>query len=321
MLRFYPFTLWLMFFSIKLLFGLKVPNKGVKVVRRIHSTSIRSCVATTDPVISEKYNLPFASSVNSDLQFLLKKDLKRNILSLSSISFPKEKPFFLDYNSKNWQERFSQSSKELVVKAIGRDNDVIIDFTAGLGRDSLLLASANPNCRLFMIEQNPVIYLLLQNALERLDLLKPKLKSQVSLFYGSAQDISIHSMITEQLQLQLQQRSQDDHHLRVSVYLDPMYPITAKERTAQVKKETQILHRVLALYQQDYSEDNVKESEENDQSLFEVAAKLATNKIVVKRGMGCASLKILFDGKQLHANHVVKGNNQRFEVYNSPHQI
>ncbi len=317
-LRFSPLMLYLMFFTLKHLHGLKVLNKGVKVVRRIHRTSIQSCVATTDPVISEKYNIPLASSLNSDLQFLLKKDPERNILSLSSISFLKEKPFFLDYNSKSWQERFSQSSKELVVKAIGRDNDVIIDFTAGLGRDSLLLASANPNCHLFMIEQNPVIYLLLQNALERLDLLRPKLKSQVSLYSGSAQDISIQSMITEQLRLQAQQRSQEDP-LRVSVYLDPMYPIPAKERTAQVKKETQILHRVLALYRQDYSEDNMKESEENDQALFEVAAKLATNKIVVKRGMGCSSLKVLFDGKQLHANHVVKGNNQRFEVYNSPH--
>lgn len=288
-------------------------NRGVvHEMRRSMTSPLKASLATNDLEVGVQYHIPVVSSIDeeSKYQYLLLKDHGNNIVSLKSIHFPKEKPFYLDYNNKTWRERFKQCSTELVVKALGKDNDIIIDFTTGLGRDSLLLASANPKCRFLLFEQNPVIFLLFQNALERLYLIKPKLKDQVILRHVSAKE-----MRREEVENLLGLSQGTIANYRISVYLDPMYPITAEERKAQVKKETQILHRVLSVYGQDYSEESIEECMKNDQELFEAARQLANKRIVVKRGMDCPALKIIINGENVSRNYAVKGSNQRFDVY------
>lgn len=63
----------------------------------------------------------------------------------------KEKPFRIDFAAKKFQFRMSRSSpaEELLCKAVGPARTVL-DLTAGLGRDALVLAAALPERRVLL---------------------------------------------------------------------------------------------------------------------------------------------------------------------------
>ena len=93
---------------------------------------------------------------------------ENNILKLKSLQHKEWLPFFIDFNSNKLTLRKNQTGlKSELARAIGIKKDFkpyVLDTTAGLGRDSFLIASLG--CNVKMIERNSVIFELLNNALE-----------------------------------------------------------------------------------------------------------------------------------------------------------
>jgi 16S rRNA (guanine1516-N2)-methyltransferase len=134
----------------------------------------------------------------------------------------------------------------------------LIDATAGLGTDSLLLAAAGFEVTMF--ERNPVIAALLSDAMRRAALV-PELAEIVAHMH-LIEDDSIDAL-----------RRQREECLRVPpdvVYLDPMFP--ERRKSAAVKKKFQLLH---------YLERPC--DEESQREMLRAAMAARPRKVVVKR--------------------------------------
>lgn len=153
----------------------------------------------------------------------------------------------------------------------------VVDATAGLGTDSLLLAAAG--CEVTLIERNPVIAALVRDALARasavpdlsgpvarmhlregdsLELL-PRLGMDAGLGVGGAQGAD---------QDQSMDRGEDPAWPVDVVYLDPMFP--GRSKSALVKKKFQLLGQL-------------EEPCTDERALLEAALATQAKRIVVKR--------------------------------------
>jgi len=177
--------------------------------------------------LAEKLNLDYVSDLNILDHSSAIFDFDSNSNSVSNLYDPQlflhllldEKPDRLSFDLADGEvaKRASQVSKsnEVIAKAIGckshyRPN--VLDATAGMGRDSLVMAMLG--CKVVMQERNFAIFHLLKNALERLK------NDSLSL----CQQDSIQSLAA-------------DKQIDV-IYLDPMFP--DRKKTALVKKEMRL---------------------------------------------------------------------------------
>ena len=146
-------------------------------------------------------------------------------------------------------------SRELLVRAAKVKKVegplLAVDATAGLGEDSLLLAAAGFQVKMF--ERNPVIAALLQDALRR-SAEDPRLADTIARMELCAQD-SISALAEGDLAPDV-------------VYLDPMFP--ARQKNAAVKKKFQLLHHL---------ENPCDDAEE----LLQAALAAHPRKVVIKR--------------------------------------
>lgn len=145
-------------------------------------------------------------------------------------------------------------ARELLVRAArvrGVEAPVVVDATAGLGEDSLLLAAAGFSVRLY--ERDPVIAALLRDALERAADL-PGLADAVSRMELFEED-SVAAMRTLDTPPDV-------------VLLDPMFP--ERTKSAAVKKKFQLLHRL-------------ERPCDDEFALLDAARAARPRKIVVKR--------------------------------------
>lgn len=147
--------------------------------------------------------------------------------------------------------------RELLVKAAKvrseRVQPLVVDATAGLGEDALLLAAAGFQVRLF--EHNPVIAALLDDAMRRAAC-NPAL----------APIVACMSLVETDSTVALQQLPEQPD----VVLLDPMFP--ARTKSAAVKKKFQLLHEL---------EDPTTEADARALLLAAIAAH--PRKVVVKR--------------------------------------
>ena len=209
----------------------------------------------------------------------------------------KESPFRIDFAAKNMQRRFKDCRSELVVKAVGKP-DVVFDFTAGLGRDASLCAAAGTPVILF--ERNWVLFQLLRDAVTRLSETSPELAGRMSVFHLDSGTSSVEEMEGVMLQ-----------HLgaadsRRSVYLDPMYPPDKIGRKSAVKKETQMLHRIIG------QSLGGQQEEQNESAMLTRALKLATDRVIVKRPLKSDSLSA---DEVDSPSASVTGSTHRFDIY------
>ncbi len=149
--------------------------------------------------------------------------------------------------------RFSSPSKvahELLIKAVGGlepPERRIVDATAGLGTDSLLLALAGH--QVIMLERSPLVAALLRNALNR----AADLQLGLSLQHGDALDLL---------------KEMADSSRPEIVYLDPMFPDSNK--SALARKGLQALKQLLP-------------PADREEQLLEAALNAASRRVVVKR--------------------------------------
>jgi 16S rRNA (guanine1516-N2)-methyltransferase len=192
------------------------------------------------------------------------------------------KPFHIDFNDPALQKRMRQfGAKQLLAKAVGYKPGKplkIIDATAGLGRDSLLLASLG--CEVTMLEQSPVLAALLQEALEQ--------SQQTPL-----------AEITNRLQLVHTDSAaflKNYQQAVDTIYLDPMFP--ERKKSALVKKDMQILQDLIG-----HNDDN------QNGLLLESALAAGAKRVVVKR----PRLGEVLPGPQPNLQFISKTH--RFDTY------
>ncbi|EOR05724.1 class I SAM-dependent methyltransferase [Acinetobacter genomosp. 15BJ] len=116
------------------------------------------------------------------------------------------------------------------------EKPTLIDATAGLGHDSLLMAHLGANVRL--VERHPILFMLLEYS---------KAKAEQDPFLQSS--MQRIQLIYADSNTYLQQLAQQGEQVDV-VYLDPMFPQRdqnqqAVKKQAQVKKQMQLLHMLL----------------------------------------------------------------------------
>lgn len=165
----------------------------------------------------------------------------------------------------------------------------LIDATAGLGHDSLLMAQLG--AQVTLIERHPILFTLLEDAKAQAqsDPFLAKVVQRIDLIFADSASYLKH---------QAEQQQQVD-----VVYLDPMFPQRdqnqqADKKQAQVKKQMQLLHLLLP-------EDG--EMDLGDQ-LLDLAKPIA-KRIIVKRPRLAVCL-----ANQL-PNHQWLGDACRFDAY------
>lgn len=218
-----------------------------------------------------------------------------------------------DFTKLQKRLQYHNLTHELLVKATkvkGREKLRVIDATAGMGEDSLLLAAAG--CEVTLFEQDPVIAALLQDTMRR-----------------ALEEAAFHEIV---MRMQLVEGDSIDHLRKVGaadtgsdsqfgtpgdavedscpaqkapdvtanglditlkrpdvIYLDPMFP--ERQKSGLVKKKFQLIHYLEA-------------PAENEEALMQAAIAARPFKIVVKRpakGPYLAGLKPSYslDGKAI----------------------
>ena len=174
---------------------------------------------------------------------------------------------------------------QLIAKAVGLKSNVspvVLDGTAGLGKDAFVLASLG--CHVYMAERNPWVRLLLEDGLRRASIIaenNPDLKSileRLKLFGSDAIEL-FESQHMESVGI---------------IYLDPMFP--HPEKRALVKKDMQILQFLVG-------------EDEDAEDLLNSALSTKVERIVVKRPRTDQTIA----AKQI--SYVLEGKRNRYDIY------
>ncbi|MEX2130839.1 MAG: class I SAM-dependent methyltransferase, partial [Pseudohongiellaceae bacterium] len=158
----------------------------------------------------------------------------------------------------------------------------IVDGTAGLGRDGFLLASLG--CNVMLVESDPVIHALLEDALRRAAL------SDQSSLCETARRMTL--ILGNFCHLAAEFEPVD------VVYLDPMFPVRGK--AARVKKEMYVLQQYFTAANQGGG---------SEPELLHAAQSLALRRVVVKRPRLAQPLA------GVAPNHSLTGSSSRYDVY------
>ncbi|MEE2731359.1 MAG: class I SAM-dependent methyltransferase [Pseudomonadota bacterium] len=191
-------------------------------------------------------------------------------------------PVVVDFIHGKTGFRFLRAQHEMIVKAVaGRSKEplTVIDATAGLGRDSFILAAAGFSVR--AIERHPAIACLLWDGMDRASM-SPEgasVTERISLQWARA-----HTVLAD-----LPEPEQPD-----VIYLDPMFPERSKQ--ALVKKEMRLFRDLVG-------------EDLDGEALLEIALQTARKRVVVKRPRKAESVAGRKPGYQL------LGKSSRFDVY------
>lgn len=196
----------------------------------------------------------------------------------------RERPLVVDFTSGRQGYRLAADRvrHERLLKAMGGMPDeerTVLDFTAGLGRDALVLAQAG--FRVVMFERSPVVHALLADGLRRLAASDPALAASLALHEGDV--LEREATLPEAF----------------GVLLDPMFP--ERERKAAVKKELQWLQWLAPV------PDAAEEAR-----LLTLARRHAGRRVVVKRALRAPALA------GVEPSFTVAGRAARFDVYLAP---
>jgi 16S rRNA (guanine1516-N2)-methyltransferase len=216
------------------------------------------------------------SAANHEYLLMLTSDY----LCLQRTSDKKRSPFYIDFLSGKMQYRQKHAGlrKELIARAIGaspRDNPAILDATAGLGRDSYILAALG--FEVTLLERSPVLYAMLNDAIERAQAHPgtAAIASRLHLIHADA----LEWMRNKQFDI---------------IYLDPMFP--ERQKSASIKKELALLQHLLG-------------NDSDSEILLNLAITCATCRVVVKRPRLAPSIA------KHEPNFSLTGRSSRFDIY------
>ncbi|WP_404400596.1 class I SAM-dependent methyltransferase [Idiomarina seosinensis] len=195
---------------------------------------------------------------------------------------PAMQPLLVDFHEGKVAYRAQHSSlkSEAITKAVGvsgKFHPAVIDATAGLARDALVLARFG--CPVALIERHPMVRELLADALSR-----------------AQQKDDVIGEAARQMQLLKQTHvAQLPDNSTDVVYLDPMFPKTGKQK-ALVKKDMQMFQQLVG-------------SDDDADQLLAPAQRVARFRVVVKRPNSAPFLAGSKPSTQL------KSKKHRFDIY------
>ena len=200
---------------------------------------------------------------------------------------------------------------------------IVYDLTAGFGQDSMILA-AGKTAQVHMVERDPIVGLLLNDAVRRLNLI-----AEMDQHDGDARA----QLLVDKVRLhqddavgfcrkRISELNAGDGHGESSeqeqapdvCYLDPMFP--PRTKSAAVKKNMQILHGLFHTNEKTLGDD---ERWAEEQDLLNEALTLAKSRVVVKRPvnappLGTSSVEAGRSTIRL-PSFDLRGSGNRFDVY------
>lgn len=193
--------------------------------------------------------------------------------------FSHQHPLHINFSDAEFSYRLRRGGgkKEMIAKAVDAKPDLrVVDCTAGLGRDSFLLASLG--CEVTLYERSPVMALLLGDAIERAlqNEALSKIASRLHLVHGDVFDAFASGFDKPDV-----------------ILVDPMFP--SRKKSAKVKGEMQFLQRFIG-------------TDEDATLLLQSALATGCERLVLKR-------PLLTDDTGLKPSFSLKGKSSRFDVY------
>lgn len=198
-------------------------------------------------------------------------------------------PIFVEFTegAVDHRRKFGGGKGQMIAKAVGVKAGVyphVLDATAGMGKDSFVLATLG--CQLTMIERSPIVHVLLRNGLQRAQ------------EFARAQDADLLQVINRMQLLAQDSRayleSLTPEHFPDVIYLDPMFP--ERQKTADVKKEMVAFHSVVG-------------KDEDADALLPLALAKVNYRVVVKRPRKAPFLNNQPPSYQL------EGKSSRYDIY------
>lgn len=185
------------------------------------------------------------------------------------------------------RRKFGGGKGQMIAKAVGVKAGVyprVLDATAGMGKDSFVLATLG--CELTMIERSPIVHVLLQDGLAR------------AREFAREQDAEL-LQVMHRMQLLAQDsrtylESLNAEQFPDVIYLDPMFP--ERQKTADVKKEMAAFHSIVG-------------KDEDADALLPLALAHVNYRVVVKRPRKAPFLNNQTPSYQL------EGKSSRFDIY------
>lgn len=216
---------------------------------------IKICIRATQKFrlqaqhIAGKYQFPLVEDFsNSGFKYGL--DYQEDGLKLIDLHNRKYRPIFVAI-----QKTHPLAKKNTLGRAIGRKSRFVVDATAGMGGDAILMARMG--IEVLAIERSPVISAILEDGIHRLSKGSPSLKIRHR--YGDANVI-----------LPTLQRNPD------AIYLDPMFP-EGRKTSVKVARPLRVMR--------EFAGDDLDSNQ-----LFKSALKTSPKRIVVKRPKFAKSL-------------------------------
>jgi len=240
--------------------------------------------------LAQQFDIPFLKRFPTDRDaqcLLLIVSIDGCRLQLTGRKVPG--PVLADFTSGavDHRRKFGGGKGQMIAKAVGikgASRPRIADVTAGLGRDSFVLATLG--CEVQMVERSPIIHCLLQSGLERAEL-----------------NLEV-AEITERMHLVHQDsiqwlRSLTEEERPDVVYVDPMFP--HNEKSALVKKEMRVFRSVVG-------------DDMDSEALLRAALDVAIYRVVVKRSRKAP----LISGPSLEGvepSYQLEGKSSRYDIY------
>jgi 16S rRNA (guanine1516-N2)-methyltransferase len=181
------------------------------------------------------------------------------------------------------RRKFGGGKGQMIAKAVGIKGSVrpqIADVTAGLGRDSFVLATLG--CDVQMVERSPIIHALLESGLQQ-----AQADPEVA-------DIAARMTLVNADSINWLAEQQTSDQRPQVIYVDPMFPHT--DKSALVKKEMRVFRDVVG-------------DDQDSAALLEVALQLAEYRVVVKRPRKAPAIEGHAPSYQLN------GKSSRYDIY------
>lgn len=185
------------------------------------------------------------------------------------------------------RRKFGGGKGQMIAKAVGLKSGCyprVLDATAGLGKDSFVLACLG--CQVQMLERSPLVQTLLADGLARAQL------------FAREQDPEL-LLVMQRMQL-ITQDSRDyllalnANNFPDVIYLDPMFP--ERQKAADVKKEMAAFHSIVG-------------KDEDADALLPLALAHVNYRVVVKRPRKAPFLNNEAPSYQL------EGKSSRYDIY------
>ncbi len=207
-------------------------------------------------------------------------------LELRDTVDPKVGAVFVDFVEGKARHRlkFGGGKGQDIAKAVGLHKlkqPHVVDATAGLGRESFVLASLG--CAVTLLERAPLVHALLADGLQR------ACESEDAEIQGIVQRMTLYQVDANVWLTML-----PIEHYPDVIYLDPMFP--ERQKSALVQKEMRFFHEVVG-------------NDVDSDGLLLLACQRARHRVVVKRPLLAPELA------NRKPAFVIKGKAVRYDVY------